>query len=215
MRSVVAKIFLIMFLDVVKQGAVGVPIRRQACVVFFSLSSYMLPFLIIFFCNRVVSCRLGPDMAVLFLSCLLACLCLSQRAYYTVAHLLQGKDNLDGSETGPSGVQASAMGDREWDFVFLRGEYPAGSAVPEDKLVEMRYSSRTLPLVCAILSEKGIGGVNSLVHLTCVYYYVYSFCFFRVDTSWEEGGGVGWDQRATRISRFPRDSCLSFCLLFE
>ncbi|CAN0486221.1 unnamed protein product, partial [Ectocarpus sp. 12 AP-2014] len=59
-------------------------------------------------------------------------------AYYTVAHLLQGEDNLDGSSPGPSGVEASAMGDREWDYVFLQGAYPEGSGVPEAKLAEMR-----------------------------------------------------------------------------
>lgn len=55
-----------------------------------------------------------------------------------MAHLLQGENNLDGSSPGPSGVEASAMGDREWDYVFLQGAYPAGSGVPEAKLAEMR-----------------------------------------------------------------------------
>lgn len=30
------------------------------------------------------------------------------------------------------------MRDAEWDYVFLQGEYPEGSAVPEAKLAEMR-----------------------------------------------------------------------------
>lgn len=60
------------------------------------------------------------------------------RAYYTVAHLLQGVDNLDGSETGPIGVEASAMGDGEWNYIFLQGPYPEVSRVPEAKLAEMR-----------------------------------------------------------------------------
>lgn len=55
-----------------------------------------------------------------------------------MAHLLQGEDNLDGSKTGPSGVEASSMGDKEWNYVFLRTPYPEGSAVPEAKLTEMR-----------------------------------------------------------------------------
>ncbi|CAM9199743.1 unnamed protein product [Ascophyllum nodosum] len=59
-------------------------------------------------------------------------------AFYTVAHLLQGDNNMDGSKTGPLGVDASAMRDPEWDYVFLRGAYPEGSAVPEEKLAEMR-----------------------------------------------------------------------------
>lgn len=138
---------------------------------------------------------------------LLACLCLSQRAYYTVAHLLQGEDNLDGSETGPSGVEASAMGDREWDFVFLRGEYPAGSAVPEDKLVEMRYSSSAVPPVCATLSEKGGGGVHSRVHLTCVQYND----FFFSCRHFPGGRGVKGQRDLTFL---PRDSSLSFCLVY-
>ena len=45
---------------------------------------------------------------------------------------------MDGSKTGPLGVDASAMRDPEWDYVFLRGAYPEGSAVPEEKLAEMR-----------------------------------------------------------------------------
>lgn len=60
------------------------------------------------------------------------------RAYYTVAHLLQGEGNLDGSETGPLGIKASEMGDPEWNYIFLRGNYPEGSVVPEEKLAEMR-----------------------------------------------------------------------------
>lgn len=60
------------------------------------------------------------------------------RAYYTIAHLLQGEDNLNGSKPGPSGVEAAAMGDAEWDYVFLQGAYPEGSGVPEAKLAEMR-----------------------------------------------------------------------------
>lgn len=55
-----------------------------------------------------------------------------------MAHLLQGEGNLDGSETGPLGVKASAMGDPEWNYIFLRGNYPEGSNVPEEKLAEMR-----------------------------------------------------------------------------
>lgn len=60
-----------------------------------------------------------------------------------MAHLLQGEDNLDGSKAGPSGVDASAMKDAEWDYVFLRGAYPEGSGVPEEKLTEMRCAYRT------------------------------------------------------------------------
>lgn len=56
-----------------------------------------------------------------------------------MAHLLQGEDNLDGSRPGPSGIEASAMRDAEWDYIFLQGAYPEGSAVPEAKLAEMRY----------------------------------------------------------------------------
>lgn len=67
-----------------------------------------------------------------------SCLIIRRRAYYTVAHLLQGLDNLDGSKTGPSGIEAKAMTDKEWDYVFLRGPYPEGSKVPEVKLAEMR-----------------------------------------------------------------------------
>ncbi|CAN0470071.1 unnamed protein product, partial [Discosporangium mesarthrocarpum] len=60
------------------------------------------------------------------------------RAYYTVAHLLQGESNLEGSKPGPSGVEASCMGDKEWDYIFLGAGYPEGSKVSEEKLREMR-----------------------------------------------------------------------------
>lgn len=61
-------------------------------------------------------------------------------AYYTVAHLLQGKDNLDGSMPGPAGIAPGAMDDAAWDYVLLGADYPAdGScAVPETALKPMR-----------------------------------------------------------------------------
>ena len=45
-------------------------------------------------------------------------------AYYTIAHLLQG-GNLEGSETGPAGIAASAMTIGAFDYVFLGKPYDA------------------------------------------------------------------------------------------
>jgi leucyl-tRNA synthetase len=61
-------------------------------------------------------------------------------SYYTVAHMLQGRDNLDGTKPGPSGVKPGAMDDAAWDYVLLGAAYPSdGScAVPEAVLGPMR-----------------------------------------------------------------------------
>ena len=43
-------------------------------------------------------------------------------AYYTIAHLLQG-GVLEGTETGPAGLPASAMTIAAFDYVFLDKPY--------------------------------------------------------------------------------------------
>ena len=46
-------------------------------------------------------------------------------AYYTIAHLLQGGlDNIDGSSTGPAGIQPEQLTDAVFDFIFLRSRQP-------------------------------------------------------------------------------------------
>ena len=45
-------------------------------------------------------------------------------AYYTIAHLLQG-GVLEGTETGPANIPASAMNIAAFDYVFLDKPYSA------------------------------------------------------------------------------------------
>ncbi|GJD05698.1 Leucine--tRNA ligase, cytoplasmic [Galdieria sulphuraria] len=40
-------------------------------------------------------------------------------AYYTVAHLIQGEDNLDGKKPNPIGIKAEQMTPAVWNFIFL------------------------------------------------------------------------------------------------
>ena len=56
-------------------------------------------------------------------------------AYYTIAHLLQG-GFLEGTETGPADIPASAMTIEAFDYVFLDKPYNAAKcpAVSEEKL---------------------------------------------------------------------------------
>uniref|UniRef100_A0A7S1T6S6 Leucine--tRNA ligase n=1 Tax=Compsopogon caeruleus TaxID=31354 RepID=A0A7S1T6S6_9RHOD len=44
-------------------------------------------------------------------------------AYYTVSHLLQGANNLEGSRAGPSGITPENMTDAIWNYI-CRGEVP-------------------------------------------------------------------------------------------
>jgi len=59
-------------------------------------------------------------------------------AYYTISHLLQGPDNLDGSKEGPIGINAEDLNDAVWEYVFKKGLYPDGCAIPEEKMKVMR-----------------------------------------------------------------------------
>ncbi|GJQ09061.1 hypothetical protein GpartN1_g852.t1 [Galdieria partita] len=40
-------------------------------------------------------------------------------AYYTIAHLIQGEDNLDGKKPNPIGIEADQMTPAVWNFIFL------------------------------------------------------------------------------------------------
>ncbi len=59
-------------------------------------------------------------------------------AYYTVAHLLQGLDNVDGSKPGPLGISAADLDDGCWDYIFCKGPYADGCKVSEEHLEKMR-----------------------------------------------------------------------------
>ena len=59
-------------------------------------------------------------------------------AYYTIAHFLQGPDNLNGQKTGPSGITPEQCTQEVFDFIFLEGEYPQGCGIKKDLLSKMR-----------------------------------------------------------------------------
>jgi leucyl-tRNA synthetase len=72
-------------------------------------------------------------------------------AYYTIAHLLQGGSSgsataesaafLTGAQVGLAGIPASELTDDVWNYIFLSKEFPAlpaGSAVPAEKLEQLR-----------------------------------------------------------------------------
>jgi len=59
-------------------------------------------------------------------------------AYYTVAHLLQGKDNIDGSKTGPAGITPEQLTTEVWDYIFLGKDFPKDTDIPKETLDQLR-----------------------------------------------------------------------------
>eukprot|EP00300_Choanocystis_sp_HF-7_P022239 c2141_g1_i1.p1 GENE.c2141_g1_i1~~c2141_g1_i1.p1 ORF type:complete len:1094 (+),score=322.21 c2141_g1_i1:39-3284(+) len=57
-------------------------------------------------------------------------------AYYTVAHYLQG--DMYGSRPGLLGITPDKLTDRVWDYIFLKGPYPADCGIPEADLQKMQ-----------------------------------------------------------------------------
>ena len=58
-------------------------------------------------------------------------------AYYAVHHLLSA--SMDGSTAGPLGVKPEELTYEAWDFVFRKGPYPEGCAIPQEKLAKLRH----------------------------------------------------------------------------
>jgi len=58
-------------------------------------------------------------------------------AYYTIAHLLQGGD-LTGATVGPANIKPEQLTSAVFDYVFLKGAYPADCGIPEATLAGMR-----------------------------------------------------------------------------
>ena len=54
-------------------------------------------------------------------------------SYYTISHLLQG-GVMDGSEVGPIGISHEDLNDSVFDYIYLKGAYPEGCKIPEEKL---------------------------------------------------------------------------------
>eukprot|EP01028_Stygiella_incarcerata_P009300 TRINITY_DN4376_c0_g1_i1.p1 TRINITY_DN4376_c0_g1~~TRINITY_DN4376_c0_g1_i1.p1 ORF type:complete len:1110 (-),score=325.02 TRINITY_DN4376_c0_g1_i1:211-3249(-) len=60
-------------------------------------------------------------------------------AYYTVAGLLQGEDNLEGTKPGPLGIDAKDMTKEVWDYVFLGKDLDFEKCpIPKEKLDALR-----------------------------------------------------------------------------
>ncbi|KAJ4461743.1 putative Leucine--tRNA ligase [Paratrimastix pyriformis] len=57
-------------------------------------------------------------------------------AYYTVAHMLQGADNLEGTRPGPSGLLPGDMTREAWDFVFMGKPLPG--SVPAEVAAKLQ-----------------------------------------------------------------------------
>lgn len=70
-------------------------------------------------------------------------------AYYTIAHLLQGKyycsvflhwtdigyigNDIKGGSTGPLGIKPDDLTDETWDYIFGRGEFPKNATISIDQ----------------------------------------------------------------------------------
>eukprot|EP01059_Diplonema_ambulator_P019265 TRINITY_DN3224_c0_g1_i1.p1 TRINITY_DN3224_c0_g1~~TRINITY_DN3224_c0_g1_i1.p1 ORF type:complete len:1186 (+),score=512.68 TRINITY_DN3224_c0_g1_i1:54-3560(+) len=59
-------------------------------------------------------------------------------AYYTLAKYFHGDDNLRGEKPSPIGINPEDLSDAVFDYIFLRGAYPEGCKIPEEKLATMR-----------------------------------------------------------------------------
>lgn len=59
-------------------------------------------------------------------------------SYYAIAHLLQGRGNMNGTEPGPLGIKVEDLNDSVWDYIFSKGPYPDGCAISEETLNKMR-----------------------------------------------------------------------------
>uniref|UniRef100_A0A6U2REQ0 leucine--tRNA ligase n=1 Tax=Leptocylindrus danicus TaxID=163516 RepID=A0A6U2REQ0_9STRA len=63
-------------------------------------------------------------------------------AYYTIAHHLQGEDNLNGSKGSPAAIDAADLTDEVFDFVFNNADMPADSKVAATVLEKMQKEFR-------------------------------------------------------------------------
>ncbi|KAK4523936.1 hypothetical protein GAYE_SCF00G1834 [Galdieria yellowstonensis] len=97
-------------------------------------------------------------------------------AYYTISHLLQGEDNLDGRKPNPIGITAEQMTPAVWNFIFL-GENMSEEqwkecSIPKWKLELLRREfSYWYPMDLRVSGKDLIGN-----HLTfCIYNHVAIF----------------------------------------
>ena len=61
-------------------------------------------------------------------------------AYYTVAHLLQGENNMNGQKTGPSGITSDELNDAAFDYIYCNGPMPdVASPNLKEQLPKLRH----------------------------------------------------------------------------
>lgn len=64
-------------------------------------------------------------------------------AYYTIAHLLQGEDNLEGDPSkSPLNIVPADLTSEVFDYIYRNKPYPDGCNIPQDKLDQMRAEFR-------------------------------------------------------------------------
>jgi len=59
-------------------------------------------------------------------------------AFYTIAHLLQGKGNTFGSKPGPAGIRPEQLTRKVWDYIFFGGDIPSDTDIPHETLSALR-----------------------------------------------------------------------------
>eukprot|EP00792_Barthelona_sp_PAP020_P008683 TRINITY_DN3241_c0_g1_i1.p1 TRINITY_DN3241_c0_g1~~TRINITY_DN3241_c0_g1_i1.p1 ORF type:complete len:1075 (+),score=346.96 TRINITY_DN3241_c0_g1_i1:40-3225(+) len=62
------------------------------------------------------------------------------QSFYTVAHLLHGENNLDGSKPGPLGVEAKDMTPEVWDYIYCIVDEVPETPIPVESLNKLRES---------------------------------------------------------------------------
>jgi len=63
-------------------------------------------------------------------------------AYYTIAHLLQGEDNLDGSKGSPMGIKPEQLTDDVFNYIFRKSEMPKDSGIEAGLLEKLHDEFR-------------------------------------------------------------------------
>jgi leucyl-tRNA synthetase len=64
-------------------------------------------------------------------------------AYYTIAHYLQGENNLYGEGNSPEGIKVEDLTDDVFNYIYRKGApLPANSAIPSETLTKMRDEFR-------------------------------------------------------------------------
>ena len=55
-------------------------------------------------------------------------------AYYTISHMIQGVNNLNGKAPNPYSIKPDDMTHEVFDYIFLKGSYPENCNISEEVL---------------------------------------------------------------------------------